>query len=465
MARIGFPEGFVWGAATSAQQIEGGRHEGARGESIWDRFAATPGKISDGSNPNIACDHFHRWRGDIELMSSLGLDAYRFSISWPRIFPDGRGKLNPAGLDFYDALVDGLLEVGIQPYPTLYHWDLPQALQDMGGWAERDTVGAFVDYSSAVVRRLGDRVQRWVTHNEPWCITTLGHEEGHHAPGHRNPPEALRVAHHLLLSHGRATEAIRREAPGSEVGIVLIHCPVHSATDSAADREAARWLDGVFNRWYLDPLFRGVYPRDAVADRVALGHLEGPELPFVEDGDMAAISTPIEFLGVNYYSRACVEAGPDGRPVDVKTVPAEDLTDMGWEVYPDGLEESLSRIHRDYGPKEIYVTENGAAYDYPVDESGRIADEKRVFYLREHLIAARRAISNGVPLKGYFAWSLMDNFEWGHGYEKRFGLYAVDYETQRRIPKDSALWYRDVVSANAVETAGTTETQGESRAF
>jgi beta-glucosidase len=439
MADLGFPGDFLWGAATSSQQIEGGRNAGGRGESIWDRFADTPGNIADGSNADIACDHYHRWREDIELMKWLGLGAYRFSIAWPRILPDGTGRVNDAGLDFYEALVDGLLEAGIRPFPTLYHWDLPQALQDRGGWAERSTAEAFVEYSTVVTRRLGDRVSRWVTHNEPWCVTTLGHDEAHHAPGHRNPAEALAVAHHLLLSHGWATEAIRREAPKVEVGIVQIHCPSHPATESEADRNAARWFDGFFNRWYLDPLFRGVYPADAVADRVGAGHLDSAEMPFVEDGDLAAISVPVDFLGLNYYSRNIMRAGPNGT-------------------------ETLLRVHREYAPRKIYIAENGAAYDDPAEATGRIRDSRRIIYLREHLLAAHRAIAKGVPLKGYFTWSLMDNFEWGHGYEKRFGLYAVDLETQKRTPKDSAYWYRDVLSANAVNDDPTIAIQGESSA-
>lgn len=463
MAKLGFPDGFVWGAATSAQQIEGGRFEGGRGESIWDRFAATAGRIADGGTPDVACDHYHRWREDLGLMRWLGLDAYRFSIAWPRILPEGRGRVNQAGLDFYEALVDGLLESGIQPFPTLYHWDLPQALQNRGGWASRDTVDAFVDYTSAVVRRLGDRISHWVTHNEPWCIATLGHAEGHQAPGHRDPAEGLRVAHHVMLAHGRASAAIRSEAPRSKVGIVLIHVPVEPATPSAADHDAARWLDAFFNRWYLDPLFRGAYPADGVADRIALGHLDGPGLPFVSPGDLGEISAPLDFLGINYYSRAVVKAGPQGRPVDVKTSPPDELTDMGWEVYPQGLEDGLVRLHRDYEPAAIYVTENGAAYDDPAGPTGRIADDRRIAYLRGHLAAAHRAIEKGVPLAGYFAWSLMDNFEWSHGYEKRFGLFAVDFRTRERTPRDSAHWYREVTSSNTVETDVTTETRGESR--
>jgi beta-glucosidase len=465
MADHSFPAGFIWGAATSAQQIEGARHAGGRGESIWDRFASLPGKIADGSNPDIACDHYHRWPEDIQLMKDLGLGGYRFSIAWPRIQPTGRGAANVAGLDFYDALVDGLLEAGIEPFPTLYHWDLPQELQDRGGWGARDTAAAFVDYAAAVTRRLGDRVARWVTHNEPWCVATLGHEEGHHAPGHLDPAEALRVAHHLLLSHGWATAAIRREVPDAEVGIALINCPASAASDSQGDRDAARWFDGFFNRWYLDPVFRGSYPEDAVADRIAAGHLPGPELAFVQDGDMAAISTPLEFLALNYYSRAVMQRGPDGKPVQAKMVPAEELTDMGWEVYPDGLYDCLVNIHREYQPQKIYIAENGAAYDDPADAAGRIADSRRIAYLRDHLRAARRAIAAGVPLAGYFTWSFMDNFEWALGYEKRFGLFAVDPATQQRIPKDSAFWYRHVVAANAVADASTSIPRGDSRVF
>jgi len=465
MTRHLFPDGFIWGAATSAQQIEGGRHEGGRGESIWDRFAASPGKIADGSNPDVACDHYHRWRKDIGLMSGLGLDAYRFSIAWPRILPAGDGAPSEAGLDFYDALVDGLLEAGIRPFPTLYHWDLPQALQDRGGWGARDTARIFADYAAVVARRLGDRVDQWVTHNEPWCIATLGHEEGHHAPGHLDPAEGLRVAHHLLLSHGWATGVLRDTAPGAEVGIVQNHCPAYPATDSAADRDAARWFDGFFNRWYLDPLFRGAYPGDAIADRIAAGHLDGPDLPFVREGDLEVIAAPIDFLGFNYYSRVVMKAGPEGRPEAVRMAPPEELTDMEWEVYPEGLHESLVQVARDYAPRKIYITENGAAYDDPPDAEGRIADARRIAYLRDHLLAAHRAIADGVPLAGYYAWSLLDNFEWGFGYEKKFGLYAVDRETRQRTPKDSAHWYRDVVSANGVDASPSPQTQGESRAY
>lgn len=464
MASGVFPEDFVWGAATSAQQIEGGRNADRRRDSIWDSFAETPGAISDGSNPDVACDHYRRWRDDLGLMKWLGLGGYRFSISWPRVLPEGRGTVNAAGLDFYDALVDALLEADIEPFPTLYHWDLPQSLQTRGGWGERDTAKAFVEYSVAVIQRLGDRVRHWVTHNEPWCAATLGHEEGHHAPGAKDPALALRAAHHLLLSHGWACRALREEQSDLELGIVLIHNPSHAATQSEPDRDAARWFDGFFNRWYLDPLFRGEYPADAVADRVAAGHLTDERLPFVVEGDMKAISTPMDFLGVNYYSRSIMKAGPDGEPADGNETPAEERTEMGWEVYPDGLFESLDRIHRDYAPPKIFIAENGAAFVDPPAENGRIADPRRIRYLHDHLKAAHRAIEAGIPLAGYFAWSLLDNFEWGFGYEKRFGLFHVDFESQERTAKDSAHWYRELIAQNRIPHVPITTTQGSSGA-
>jgi len=443
-----FPETFKWGTATSAQQIEGGRHAEGRADSIWDSFAGSPGKIEDGSHPYLACDHFNRWPEDIELMQWLGCNAYRFSTSWSRIMPDGR-TANSLGLDFYDKLVDGLLAAGIEPFLTLNHWDIPQALQDRGGWPERDTAQAFVDYASAVSARLGDRVKQWCTHNEPWCIATLGYEEGHHAPGLKNPLLALPAAHHLMLSHGQAAEAIRSNADDPQVGIVLVHSPAYPATDSEADHDAARWFDGFFNRWYLDPLFKGAYPTDAVDDRVARGQLDG-DMPFVRDGDLEVISTHMDYLGVNFYSRVILKMGEDGKPTAVPGAPKEELTEMGWEVFPEGLTRTLVRIHEDYGPPVMYITENGAAFPDPPAQNGRIADTRRRDYLRDHLAAAQAAIAAGVPLQGYFAWSLLDNFEWGHGYTKRFGLFKVDFQTLERTAKDSAHYYRDVINSHAV---------------
>lgn len=449
-SNLRFPAGFLWGAATSAQQIEGGTAADGRGESVWDRFAATPGRIEDGSDPRLACDHYRRHAEDIEHMRWLGLNAYRFSIAWPRIVPAGRGAVNPRGLDHYDAFVDDLLAAGLTPFVTLNHWDTPQALQDEGGWGERRTVDAFVDYAALVARRLGDRVRHWITHNEPWCQSVLGHLEGHHAPGHRDPAESLRVAHHLLLSHGLATAAVRGNAPDAQVGITLILSPVEPASASAADADAARAYDGFFNRWFLDPLHGRGYPADAVADRVRWGHLPDHALPFVREGDLRTIAAPTDFLGVNYYSRAVMRAGPDGRPRGVPMAPPEDLTDMGWEVWPRGLYDVLMHVHRTYAPRTLYVTENGAAFPDAVTATGRVEDMRRVDYLRDHLVEARRALSDGAPLAGYFAWSLLDNWEWGQGFAKRFGLFRVDYATQKRSPKDSAHFYRAVIAAHAV---------------
>lgn len=451
MSRLAFPDGFLWGVATSAQQIEGSPRAGGRGESIWDVFASIPGNIEDGSNPWTACDHYRRWREDVELMMRLGVGAYRFSIAWPRIFPRGRGEPNPAGLDFYETLVDGLLEAGIVPFLTLNHWDLPQALQNRGGWPERSIVDVFTEYAAVVAERLGDRVPFWTTHNEPWCVATLGYEEGPHAPGHRSPEEALRAAHHLLLSHGRAAAEIRRIVPAAKVGIVLNLSPAWPATESEGDVDAARWFDGFFNRWYLDPLFRGRYPEDAIADRVARGHLPGPDLPFVEEGDLGEIRAPVDFLGVNYYSRTVLRSGPGGMPVGVPAEPDEERDEMGWEVFPRGLYDTLLRVHREYGAPAVYVTENGTALPDEPDAEGRVRDARRVDYLRRHLVETHRALEVGVPVRGYFAWTLIDNFEWGHGYGKRFGLFRVDFPTGARTEKESARWYRGTIAANAVD--------------
>jgi beta-glucosidase len=448
--RFRFPDGFHWGAATSAQQIEGAVREDGRGESVWDHFALVPGNIADRSDPSIACDHFHRWRDDLAVMAEIGLTAYRFSIAWPRVMPHGFGDANPRGLEFYDRLVDGLLAAGITPFVTLNHWDTPQTLQERGGWVSRDTAHAFDEYAVAVVERLGDRVRHWITHNEPWCQSTLGYEQGRHAPGHRNPGEALAVAHHLLLSHGWAASSIRRRSPAAQVGISHILVDVHPASGSDADRDAARALDGTFNRWYLDPIFRGSYPQDVIADRVRDRHLATAELPFLQAGDMAAIATPIDFLGVNYYSRSVVRAGDDGRPVGVPMASPEQRTATGWEVWPQGLHDVLTRVAREYAPTALYVTENGAAFEDRVEPSGRVVDERRIEFLRGHLDAAARAIAAGVPLAGYFVWSLLDNWEWADGYEKRFGIVRVDYPTQRRTLKDSAHWYRSAIAARGL---------------
>jgi beta-glucosidase len=448
-----FPRGFLWGTATSSYQIEGATGEDGRGESIWDRFCARPGAIGDGSSGAVACDHYRLWRDDIALMRELGVHAYRFSIAWPRIAPDGR-RIEPRGLDFYDRLVDGLLAAGIEPWATLYHWDLPQALEDRGGWTARATAHAFVDYADACARRLGDRVRGFITHNEPWCAAILGYREGVHAPGRREWPAALAAAHHLLLSHGWAVPVLRHHAPRVPVGITLNLAPVHAASRSVADGDARRWLDGHFNRWFLDPLYGRGYPDDMVRDYVRDGALPSAQPPWVEAGDLDAIATPTDFLGVNYYYRQVARSDRvhevDNAPPTLERAPRSEWTEMDWEVYPEGLWELLVRLHLDYAPAKLYVTENGASWSDGPDADGRIHDARRTAYLRDHFLQARRAIEDGVPLAGYFVWSLLDNFEWQHGYAQRFGIVWVDLATQRRTLKDSALWYRDAIAKNGV---------------
>jgi beta-glucosidase len=440
-----FPEGFIWGAATSSYQIEGAWHEDGKGESIWDRFSHTPGRIENGDTGDVACDHYHRWREDVALMQEIGLRAYRFSMAWPRLLPEGRGRANQAGLDFYDRLVDGLLEAGIEPFVTLYHWDLPQVLHDQGGWPARATAEAFVEYADLASRTLGDRVTYWMTLNEPFVSAIIGYLEGRHAPGHSDLDEALAAAHHLLLAHGRAVPVIRRNTPGAQVGIVLNLHPQTPASSSAADRAAAWQADGVVNRWFLDPLAARGYPADIVEHY-------GRPMDFVQAGDLEAIATPLDFLGVNYYTRGIARSSvvPEAENEPRTIFPGPEHTEMGWEVYPEGLFQLLGRVHFDYRFPSLYVTESGAAYPDGIGPDGRVDDPARVAYLKSHFARAARAIAAGVPLRGYFAWSLMDNFEWAHGYSKRFGLVYVDYATQRRILKTSAHWYRQVIAANGV---------------
>lgn len=426
-----YPPGFVWGVATSSFQIEGAANEDGKGPSIWDRFCRQPGAIADASNGDVACDHYHRWQEDLDLIASLGVNAYRFSMSWPRVQPTGAGAWNDKGLDFYERIVDGLIERGVAPCLTLNHWDLPAALQDAGGWAARDTVHRFVDYALGVHRRLGDRVRVLTTHNEPWVIATLGHDLGVFAPGIKDRSVSMQVAHHLLLSHGLAVRALRAEGCGADLGIVLNLAPVYPVTDSEADRAQARLEDGKLARWYLDPLFGRGYPADVLA------HLGG-DAPQMHEGDLEAIAAPMDFLGLNYYSRQMAQAHG---AFDVKTSGLP-LTDMGWEVYPSGLTDLLIRLTRDYPVPPLYVKENGAAFrDEMVD--GKVHDQDRVAYLAAHIAAVGDAIAAGVPMAGYMVWSLLDNFEWASGYAKRFGIVHVDYETLRRTPKDSAIWYRD----------------------
>jgi beta-glucosidase len=451
-----FPDGFAWGAATASYQIEGGVHEGGRGPSIWDTFAHTPGKIQNGDTGDIADDHYHRYPEDVALLADLGATHYRFSLAWPRLQPDGRGPLNPAGVDFYSRLVDALLERGIQPWVTLYHWDLPQALEDAGGWPVRDTAERFAEYAALVHDRLHDRFTNWTTLNEPWCSAFLGYASGQHAPGRREPAAALAAAHHLLLGHGLAVQAMRGQDATSTLGITLNLYPIDPASEAPADADAARRVDAVSNRIFLDPLLRGRYPDDLLRDVAEIS-----DMPFLLDGDEKIIGTPLDVLGVNYYSRhvvrAGVAAGPSSRraawvgSADVESVPqGHPTTEMGWEIDPQGLYDVLARLHREYGPIPLYVTENGAAFDDRPGPDGTVADPRRVAYLDSHFRVAHRAIADGIDLRGYFVWTLIDNFEWSWGFSKRFGLVHVDYQTQRRTPKDSARWFAEVTRNNGL---------------
>ena len=464
MTRV--PDGFVLGVATAAAQIEGAADEDGKGPSIWDTFARVPGAVLGGNTPDVACDHYHRWRSDLDLLSWLGVDAYRFSISWPRWQPGGSGATNAAGVGFYDQLVDGLLERGIQPWATLYHWDLPRELEDAGGWAVRATAERFADYAASVGDVLGDRLAGIATLNEPWCSAFLGYAGGVHAPGAMDDARAVAAVHHLLLGHGLAVDALRARttagATPAQLGIVLNVYPVEPATDDPADADAARRIDGIANRIFLDPLLRGAYPDDVRADLADVS-----DFSHVRDGDLEVISRPLDFLGENYYSpyvvrgpsadvdeasrRAGDHTGGSSRTTRSPWPGARDVvfadrgrprTLMGWEVEPAGLRRVLDRLVA-YGAPALYVTENGAAYEDEVAD-GAVHDADRTAYVRDHLGVALQARADGLDVRGYFLWSLMDNFEWSWGYSRRFGAVRVDYETQERIPKDSAHWYREV---------------------
>jgi beta-glucosidase len=441
-----FPDGFGFGVASSAYQIEGATTEGGRGESIWDRYCRLPGRVANGETGDVACDHYHRYEEDLDLMASIGVRLYRFSIAWPRLVPTAKGKPNQAGVDFYRRLCEGLCERGITPMATLYHWDLPQAIQDEGGWANRDTAYRFAEYATAAYDALDGLVGSWITQNEPWVTAFEGHGYGTKAPGQQDWPTALRVAHHVLLSHGLAVRAFRdRSGTEGEIGIALNLTPAYPVNGTRADRAAAHLMDGFHNRWFLDPVLRGAYPADMVEE---LTRRFGP-LDAVEPGDLATISEPIDFLGVNYYFSTRVFSDPAEPLLGVGVAPpVADTTSMGWEVTPDALYELLLRLKREYREIPLVITENGAAFDDTAPENGYVDDPRRREYLRTHLDALRRALAGGVDVRGYCAWSLLDNFEWQHGYSKRFGLVYVDYETLRRIPKASALWYRDLIAAN-----------------
>jgi beta-glucosidase len=437
----GFPDEFLWGCSTSSYQIEGAFDVDGRGLSIWDAFCREPGRVNKGQSGDVACDSYRRWPQDVSLMTELGVDAYRFSTAWPRIQPDGRGAPNSAGLDYYSRLVDGLLAAGIEPWLTLYHWDLPLALGQAGGWTNRETALRFADYAAIMYRALGDRVRHWVTLNEPWCSAFLGYESGEHAPGIRDRAAALRATHHLLIAHGLAVEAFRQEAVPGEIGLVINPATPRPATRRQADRDAAARASVERTGLWLDPLFGHGYPAAYLAARDA----EMPALP----GDMDLIAAPVEFVGVNYYNEDAVVAAiptvanPDGYRFVQTSLPK---TEMGWDVVPGGLERVLNFIHDTWPVRALYVTENGAAFDDRADGAGHVHDRQRIEYYRQHLFACRKAIQDGVPLRGYFAWSLLDNFEWAHGYDKTFGLVAVDPRTLDRRPKDSFYWYRDMIA-------------------
>jgi beta-glucosidase len=449
-----FPAEFLWGAATSAYQIEGAAHEDGRGDSIWDAFANMQGTTFQGQTADIAADHYHRMPEDVALMAELNLSAYRFSVSWSRIFPQGTGAVNERGLDFYSRLVDALLERDITPVLTLYHWDLPLALQERGGWLARETAYAFADYAEAVARGVGDRVRWWITINEPWCAAYLGYGCGIHAPGIADKQAAVNAAHHLLLAHGLARPRICTHAhPQARIGITLNLTPVSSADDHTETMQGVTQADVLHNRWCLDPLFFGHYPETLFAD------LEVAPPP-LESGDMALISAPLDFLGVNYYfrlllhtrsqaARASYPFTPAYEPV--VPVPGASYTDMAWEIYPEGLADILQRVHQEYAPRLILVTENGAAFADQWDGSNILRDERRIAYLHDHIHVLERSCKQGIPIGGYFVWSLLDNYEWIDGHSKRFGLVYVDYPTQQRLIKESGRWYAAFIQAQRQE--------------
>ena len=465
---VAFPPGFVWGTATASYQIEGAAREDGRTPSIWDTYSHTPGRVVGGDTGDVADDHYARYREDVAIMRELGVGSYRFSVAWPRITPQvterGLGPVNEAGLAFYDRLVDELLGAGIAPAATLYHWDLPQALEDAGGWTNRATAERFAEYAEVVAARLGDRIGTFITLNEPWCSAYLGYASGVHAPGRTEPASALAAVQHLNLAHGLATAAVRRAAPLAQVALTLNLAWVRPASDLPADADAVRRIDGLQNRVFLDPTMRGEYPADVLADTASV-----TDWAFVRDGDLELIAQPIDALGLNYYSptvvRAYAGSGPrleaDGHGDGAASAwPAcEDVefppqpgpkTDMGWSIDARGMTELLLRLARDYPGLDLYVTENGAAYPDVLTEDGAVHDDDRIAYLHAHLSAVADAVEAGAPVRGYFLWSLLDNFEWSYGYSKRFGLVHVDYETQRRTVKDSGRWYAEVVRRNAL---------------
>ncbi|GAA1369046.1 GH1 family beta-glucosidase [Catellatospora chokoriensis] len=455
-----FPDDFVWGSATAAYQIEGAAREDGRGPSIWDTYSHTLGRTLNGDTGDVAADHYHRWQEDLGHIADLGLDAYRFSISWPRVQPGGSGQFNRAGLDFYSRLVDGLLERGVRPVATMYHWDLPQELEDAGGWAVRDTALRFQEYAAGIVEALGDRVHTWTTFNEPWCSAYLGYASGVHAPGRTEPAAALAAVHHLNLAHGLAGRVVRELAPAAQLSVTLNLHVIRPASDSAADLDAVRRIDALANRAFLGPMLQGAYPADLLADTAAV-----TDWSFVRDGDESTIAVPLDVLGVNYYSSTLVrawdglsprsDADGHGKSAASAWVAADGVeflpqpgpyTAMGWNIDPDAFTELLLRLHREYPGQPLMITENGAAFDDVVSADGTIADDRRIDYLHRHIGAVAQARAGGADVRGYFLWSLLDNFEWGYGYDRRFGIIRVDYDTQVRTWKQSAHWYRRLIA-------------------
>jgi beta-glucosidase len=447
-----FPKDFHWGTATAAYQIEGAVNRDGRGPSIWDIFSHTPGATKKGDTGDIACDHYHHWKEDIQLMKTLGCKAYRFSVAWPRILPDGIGKVNQSGVDFYNHLIDEMLQAGITPMLTLYHWDLPARLKD--GWLNRSTADAFAEYSVICAKFFGDRVKYWATINEPMCASFMGYSWGHHAPGINDPYKGLVAAHHILLAHGKAVTAIHSVSTDAQVGIPLNLMSIYPQTSSDEDQTAARIAEGLFNRWFIDPIYKGAYPVETVQEYVRKGVLKDENLDFVKENDMQTISVPMDYLGLNYYTRQVyhVEEGQDPAEIHIHQLPApaDNQTEMGWEIYPKGFYDLLIKVNEEYHPKKIMITENGASYSTAPDANGKVNDVQRIRYLDLHLQTIAKAIQAGVPVAGYYLWSLMDNFEWGHGYSQRFGMVYVDYKTQKRYPKESAYWYRDVIKQNGL---------------
>ena len=443
-----FPDGFLWGAATSAHQIEGSPLADGAGPSIWERFSHTPGRIDNGDTGDIATDHYHRFSSDVELMAELGLTSYRFSIAWARILPEGTGRVNAAGIAFYDRLIDKLLSKNIQPMVTLYHWDLPAALDDRGGWLNRDIADWFAEYAQVAFRALDDRVPRWVTLNEPWVVMDGGYLNGVLAPGHQSLAEAPLVTHNLLRAHGAAVQAYRAEGK-HEIGLVVNLEPKYPASPSPEDAAATRRADAYMNRQYLDPVFRGEYP-------AKLRDIFGTAWPEFPESDWPLIQSPIDFLGINYYSRSVTQDAPDELPLRVIRVRQSQHvhTEMDWEVFPSALTQVLLWVKERYGALPLYITENGAAFfDPPSVTDGQVDDPLRVSYLREHLRAAHEAIRQGVDLRGYYAWSLLDNFEWSYGYAKRFGIVHVNFDTLERTPKASARFYAEVIRSHGAVLA------------